>query len=193
MDVFFIERFLCLFWLAVQQVCFACIKYAYGDIVGTKATLRTEMARNVTLFSLIAVLSFMRDLFPGTSGALFAANGTDYYPWAVRIFLCAAMVLFDSLLVLYFWRIVRVYKKGAAARRTWPADALLVAFIFSAAAVYLYGSIGAAGRLGIPPEDYVRIGRFFVQVCNFSYIALESIGALLIASFLLGMRKRRGV
>jgi len=193
MDVFLIERFLCLFWLAVQQVCFACIKYAYGDIVGTRATLRTEMARNVTLFSLIAALSFIRDLFLGTSGALFTANGMDYYPWAVRIFLCAAMVLFDSLLVLYFWRIVRVYKKGAAVRRTWPADALLAAFIFSAAAAYLYGSIKAAGRLCIPPEDYVRIGRFFVQVCNFSYIALESIGALLIASFLLGMRKRRGV
>jgi hypothetical protein len=156
--------------------------------------MRAEMARNAALFSLIAALSFMRDLFPGTSCAFLAASGTDYYPWGVRIFLCAAMVLFDSLLVLYFWRIVRVYKRGAAAvRRTWPADALLAALIFSAAAVYLYGSIGAAERLGLSSGEYVRIGRFFVQACNFSYIALESIGALLIASFLLGVKKRRCV
>lgn len=151
--------------------------------------MRWELVRQAALLLAAALLAFIRDIFPVWTERLLVVGGSDYFPWGVRISLCAAMVLFDSLLVLYFSRIVRLYRKGlSAARPTLPGDALLCSLVAVTAAGYIWLSISAASRFGLSMEEYMWIGRFFVQLCNFSYIALEALGALL---FLLFLRRLR--
>jgi len=185
MNVFLIERLLGIFWVTVQQFCFACLKYAHDEIVLGDGKVGRLFISQFLAFVFLVVFCFEHELgISAASGALLVGR-TDYYPWAVRIVLCGVMILFDGLLVLYFARIVRVYKHGpASARPTRCVDIAVVAFVAALCGGYLYTSITAASRLGFGLSKYLWIGRFFIQISNFFYIALEVGGAFLIWFFL---------
>lgn len=173
-----------LFWVMVQQFCFVCLKYAHDNILGNTKTARL-IASHVMAFALLTVFCFEYELDLGFLSNLLRIGRMDYYPWAVRIFLCGAMIAFDSLLVLYFARIVRLYRHGrGAARPTWPADLSVFAFAAILCCGYLYVSIASASRLRFNMDQYVWIGRFFITISNFFYIGLEVSGAFLAWSFL---------
>lgn len=173
-----------LFWVAIQQFCFTCIKYAHDDIVKGRAAAMRLVLSQLFLFLLLAAYCFERELGIGFSYILCTPR-IDVFPWSVRIVICGAMILFDSLLVLYFWRIVRVYQRGLeAARPTFVGDLGVVAFVLFLSGGYVLASVGAADRLGLAMLQYMWIGRFFIQISNFFYIGLEVGGALLFWFFL---------
>lgn len=185
MHYFMIERLMGLFWVSIQQACFVCIKYAHDDIVNGNGRARRIAASQAAVFVLLAVLSFERELGCGFISQKLVTQGMDYYPWAVRITICAAMILFDSLLVLYFWRITKVYRNGIqAARATLPGDIAVTIATLALGACYIVFSMSASEKFGFGIEQYKWIGRFFIQISNFFYIALEVGGAIMFWLFL---------
>ena len=181
---FLIERLMGLFWVMVQQFCFACLKYAHDNILGTVKT-RKLLASHLIIFALLVVFCFEYEMGIKLFSKWLLIGRVDYYPWTVRITLCGAMIVFDSLLVLYFARIVRMYRRGlTAARTTWPADFAVIAFVALLCCGYLYVSITSATRLRFHMGQYIWIGRFFITISNFFYIGLEVGGAFLAWSFL---------
>ena len=190
---FLIERLMGLFWVMVQQLCFACLKYAHNCVVGTRETGKLLLSQGFAM-ALLAVFCFEYELGIGFPSKALLIGKVDYYPWAVRITLCGAMILFDSLLVLYFARIVRLYRRGlSAARPTLAADLAVLAFVVVLCGGYLYGSIASAQRLRFNMFHYIWIGRFFIQISNFFYIILEVGGALLAWSFLRRLLRDKGL
>jgi len=157
----------------------------YDGIVFEESKVRKLLISQLLAFVLLIVFCFEYELgISFTSNALLIGRN-DYYPWTVRIVLCGLMIMFDCLLVLYFARIVRVYRLGVAyARPTWPGDALVVVFVAILCGGYIYTSIDTASRLKFHIDTYLWIGRFFIQISNFFYITLEIGGALLIWFFL---------
>ena len=179
-----------IFWVTVQQFCFACLKYAHDGIVLGDGRARRLLVSQLLVFALLFVFCFEWELGIAVASKAMLIGGTDYYPWTVRFTICGMMILFDSLLVLYFARIVRVYRRGlSSARPTLPGDMAVSAFVAALCGGYLYFSITAARRLGFDLSTYLWIGRFFIQISNFFYIALEVGGALIIWSFLRQVRK----
>jgi len=184
MNVFLIERLMCLFWIAVQQFCFACVKYAHDDIVSGAKTWRIAASQAAALV-LTVVFCFEPELNLSFPSKLLLKGDMDYFPWVARIVLCGMMILFDALLMLYFYRIVRVYRRGlASARPTLPGDAALAALVTTLCCVYITAGIGASGRIGFDMSQYLWIGRFFIQISNFFYISLEAGGAFIMWTFL---------
>ncbi|MCL1941889.1 MAG: hypothetical protein FWG09_08085 [Synergistaceae bacterium] len=184
MDSFLLERLLGLFWVAVQQFCFACLKYTHDGIVGTLRTGRL-LAFQFFAFALLVVFCFNTELVNDYLWNALLIDGVIFYAWTVRVTLAGVMILFDALLVLYFVRIVRLYRYGlAAARPTLPGDIAVCASVAALCCAYLYLSITSSLRLGFDMRQYNWIGRFFAQVCNFFYISLEIGGAFLAWSFL---------
>ncbi len=194
-DVFYFtcERLMGLFWVLIQQFCFVCIKYAHDDIVTGDGKGRHLLIQQGIVFFILIFFCFQYELgFHQIPLTLFL-NGTEYFPWTVRIILCGAMILFDSLLVLYFFRIVRVYRYGlGAARPTKYGDLIVLVFVAVLCAGYLYASISASLNHNFSMAQYNWIGRFFIQLANFFYIALEVSGALMAWKFLQRLRTQEG-
>ena len=187
-----IERLMGLFWVLIQQLCFVCIKYAHDDIVRGRERAVRLAATQAALFLVLLVFCFEREIGLPFFSKTLAKPSVDYYPWAVRIAICSAMILFDALLVLYFWRIVRVYREGlAVARGTLKGDLAVAAFVLLLGAGYVACSVGASERFGFAMRQYMWIGRFFIQLANFFYIALEVGGAILFWLFLRKLLDRR--
>lgn len=181
-----------IFWVLIQQSCFVCIKYAHDDIVRGRGRVVRLVATQAVLFLALLALCFERETGLVFLSKVLARPPVDYYPWAVRIAICSAMILFDALLVLYFWRIVRVYRGGlAVARDTLKGDFAVAAFVVLLGAGYVACSVGASERLGFAMRQYMWIGRFFIQLSNFFYIALEVGGAILFWLFLRKLLDRR--
>ena len=194
MNAFLIERLLGIFWVMVQQFCFACLKYVYDGIVLGNGRARILFISQFFAFVFLIVFCFEYELGISFPSSALLIDGSDYYPWTVRIVICGLMILFDCFLVLYFARIVRVYRRGlASARPTWPGDVLTVAFVATLCGGYIYTSIGAAARLGFDMYTYLWIGRFFIQISNFFYIALEVGGVFLVWSLLRQVVKDKGL
>lgn len=199
--LFLVEKSMGLFWVLVQQACFCCVKYVYAGIVsggGTAAFVRQRRriaAVQIAAAASLVVLCFERELGVGGLSRLLDLDAADFYPWAVRMALCAAMILFDALLLLYTFRIYRIYRHGlSAARPTLPADAALTAGVLALWALYEAGGIHAALSRGLTIDDYVWIGRAFIQISNFFYVPLEICGASLMYIFWRSVRdsKRTG-
>ena len=187
-----IERLMGLFWVLIQQFCFVCIKYAHDDIVGGRGRVVRLAVTQVALFLVLLVFCFERETGLVFLSKMLAKSSVDYYPWAVRIAICSAMILFDALLVLYFWRIVRVYRGGLlVARDTLKGDFAVAVFVLLLGAGYVSCSVGASEHLGFAMRQYMWIGRFFIQLANFFYIALEVGGAVLFWLFLRKLLDRR--
>ena len=194
MYAFLIERLMGLFWVMVQQFCFACLKYAHDDIVFGNGRVKRLSVSQALSFALLVVFCFEYELGIAFASKALRIGKNNYYPWTVRVILCGTMILFDSLLVLYFARVVRVYRRGlSSVRPTWPGDMAVVAFVVALCGGYMYFSITAAMRLGFGMSIYLWIGRFFIQISNFFYIALEVGGVLLIWSFLRQVVKDEGL
>jgi len=173
-----------LFWVGVQQFCFTCLKYAHDGILGIGNTKRLVF---IQLFSfvLLVLFCFEYELGSGYFWKTLRINKVEFDEWVVRVILCGAMILFDALLVLYFARIVRIYRYGlSSARPTLTVDLIIFAFVVVLCFSYLYGSITSSLRLGFDMDQYNWIGRFFIQISNFFYITLEVGGAFLAWSFL---------
>ena len=194
MDAFLVERLMGLFWVTVQQFCFACLKYAHDGIVLEGGRGGRLIASQLSAFALLSAFCFELELGIGLASKALLIGGTDYYPWAARITLCGTMILFDALLVLYIARIVRVYRHGlSSARPTLPGDMAVLASVAALCCGYMYFSITAAQRLGFDLDTYLWIGRFFIQISNFFYITLEVGGVLVIWSFLRQVMKDEGL
>ncbi|MCL2768244.1 MAG: hypothetical protein FWE49_05920 [Synergistaceae bacterium] len=188
-----IERLMGLFWVAVQQFCFACLKYAHDGILGIGNTRRLLISQ-LLAFALLAVFCFESELGTGYLSNVLYINKVSFYEWTVRITICGVMILFDSLLVLYFARIVRLYRFGiTAASPTLKIDLAVFAFVALLCCGYLYMSITSALRLNFTMVQYNWIGRFFIQISNFFYIALEVGGAVLAWSFLRHLLRDKGL
>lgn len=192
MSVFTIERIFELFWTLVQIICFSCVKYAHDDIAfGTGRGVRIAAVGGMTVL-VLATASFLPEL--GFYAPLrWDVGGVEYYAWAVRMSLCAAMMFFDLMIVLYFYRITRLYKKGlSAARGTFLVDVAVFTLFVVSAGVYICASTSASVRLGFSWMEYRWVGRFFVEMANFFYLALESAGAVLLWKFLAYLKEERG-
>jgi len=193
LDNFLIERLMGLFWVAVQQFCFICLKYAHDGILGIGRTWRLLFSQ-LLVFALLVVFCFESELGSGYLKNALYINGVEFYGWTVRIAICGCMILFDSLLVLYFARIVRLYKFGlSAASPTLKGDLVVFAFVLVLCCSYLYGSIASSLRLSFDMYQYNWIGRFFIQISNFFYIALEVGGAILAWFFLKQLLRDKGL
>lgn len=178
------ERLMGLFWVMVQQFCFTCLKYAHDNIIGTGKTVKLLITQILTLAILIAYC-FETELGSGYIKNLLFINGVQFYAWTARVIICGVMILFDWLLVLYFARIVRLYRRGVvAASPTLPGDLAAITFVAALCCAYLYLSITSSLRLGFDMDQYNWIGRFFIQISNFFYIALEVGGAIMAWLFL---------
>ena len=173
----------------VQQFCFTCLKYAHDNILGTGKT------RRLLLFQLLTLVIFCAFIFSPELTNDYIRKALNirrvlFFEWAVRIAICGVMIVFDSLLVLYFARVVRLYSRGiASARPTLPADFAVVVFVAVLCCGYFYLSMDTSLRLRIHMDQYIWIGRFFIQISNFFYIALEIGGAVLAWSFLKHLKR----
>jgi hypothetical protein len=193
MENFLIERLMGLFWVTVQQFCFTCLKYAHDSILEIGKTRRLLMTQLLALIILI-VFCFEPELGNGYLWNALYIEDVVFFEWTVRVTLCGVMIIFDSLLVLYFARIVRLYRHGlSAARPTLLGDIAVLSFVVILCCSYLYGSITSSLRLGFDMDQYNWIGRFFIQVSNFFYIALEVGGAILAWSFLRKILRDKGL
>lgn len=192
MSVFTIERLLELFWLAVQQCCTVGLKYAYdGAVRGVGRGVRLS-AIQCMVFLAFAVFAFQPELGLNFMSGFYNVRGIDYFAWIVRMTLCAAMVLFDALLVFYWCRMVRVYRFGVpSSSATLCGDLLLAAAVLLPSCVYIWGSISASEKFMFDRLQYMWVGRFFVELANCAYIALEGTAALMFWKFI-GELKRSG-
>ena len=178
MSVFTIERLLELFWLAVQQCCFVGLKYAYdGAVRGAGRGVRLS-AIQCMVFLAFAVFAFQPELGLNFMSGLYNVRGIDYFAWIVRMTLCAAMVLFDGFGV-------------PASSATLCGDLLLAAAVLLPSCVYIWGSISASEKFMFDRLQYMWVGRFFVELANCAYIALEGTAALMFWKFI-GELKRSG-
>ena len=187
-----IERLMSLFWVMVQQFCFTCLKYAHDNIVGTGKT-RKLLLTQLLAFVLLIAYCFESELGNGYLRNALYINRVVFYEWTVRVVLCGVMILFDWLLVLYFVRVVRIYRHGiASAPPTWPGDLAVFVFVSVLSCSYLYFSITSALHLGFDMDQYNWIGRFFIQISNFFYIVLEVVGAVFAWLFLKQVTRDKG-
>lgn len=191
MNIFTIDRLLELFWLGVQQICFVLVKRAYNDILNGNKGCVALCARQTAVFAAFAIFAFLPELGLHFMERLFTAQGAAYFAWTVRITLCTAMMLFDALLVLYCVRIIRIYRGGVnAAGTALPWDAILTSAAVLLASGYVCASIHASERFRFSTEQYLRVGRFFVETANFTYIILEGAAAAMVCRLFLWLRKR---
>lgn len=190
---FICERLMGLFWVLVQQLCFVCVKYTYDDIVtGRGQRKRLAVQQGIVFFAMV-FFCFQYELgFSDIPLALFI-KGTEYFPWVVRITLCCAMILFDSLLLLYVFRIVRVYRYGLkTAHPTQRGDLIVLVLVTILLGSYIYTSVHTSVNHNFSMAQYNWIGRFFIQLANVFYVALEVSGALIAWKFLKHLKAQEG-
>lgn len=182
-----------LFWVMVQQFCFSCLKYAHDNIIG-RGKVAKLLLTQLLAFVLLAVYCFESEWGSGYLSDVLYINNVEFYAWSARVIICGVMILFDWLLVLYFARIVRIYRRGlAAASPTLRGDLAAIIFVAVLCSAYLYASVTSSLRLGFDMTQYNWIGRFFIQISNFFYIALEVGGAILAWLFLKQIMRDRNI
>ena len=188
--IFLMEKLLGLFWVLVQQACFCGVKYVYEGLIPGGQGPRRIVAAQLALFATLAVLCFEEELGLGFLSTALKFGIKDFYPWAMRMALCSAMILFDALLLLYAFRIYRLYRHGlSAARPTLPVDAALTLFACVLCVAYTAGTIHATLARNISMKVYMWMGRAFIQVSNFFYVPLEITGAVLLYRFWRAVRE----
>lgn len=191
---FTVERLMGLFWVLIQQICFCGLKWGYQRITKEDAAFARFLFFQGMAFLLLCLVCFGRELSLPFWGALLRYGEYDFYPWSVRILLCSSMILFDALIVLYFYRLLRLYEgQPLAEKSTLPKDLAVLFFVGSLCAFYLFFSMRAILRHSLTPWDFVWIGRFFIQISNLFYITFEVGGALLFWRFLKQTRSHRAL
>lgn len=173
-----------LFWILVQQVCMSCIKWVYEDIAGRTPRRARFLALNACFFAaLIAMALDPQFGFHFISGNLPPAVRA-IYPRLNWNFFCYVMLLLDGLLVLYGWRIYRLYMAPApVAPRpgvVLAQDALLVGAFTILFAGYHAGMIETVLHHTVRPVGIFAMQFFFVKIANFFYAAFEGILAVLL-------------
>lgn len=195
LDHFLIQRFMGFFWIATQQILFCGVKYAY-DTIARKggAKLKLLVGANIAFFVFFAYVCFERELgFWVFWGSLITTTRYNLYQWGMCIFVCSSMILFDVLIALYIYRIVRVVRKGlAAARPTFAGDVVAGGIVALLGATYYFDSVRASLALGFSMDEYFWIGRFFIQVSNFFYAAFETFSAVMFLTLLKKLKERKG-
>ncbi|MDL2264431.1 hypothetical protein LJC31_07255 [Synergistaceae bacterium OttesenSCG-928-I11] len=199
MNYFLLQRFFGLFWALIQQICFVWLKRTHDNLAFEKKNHGVFYLTQCAIFLFLSLLCFARDL--GFDPAVGAASTSwrSLYPWQGTItvccvVVCAAMVYFDAMLVVYAHRLHRIYRGGvAAARKTLPVDVAVFALVFGFAGLYLVGSEHAVAALDIPVIGYIRIRRFFIQISNLSYVILEVSAACIFYRLYREMQKRAEV
>ena len=138
----------------------------------------------IILFAVLVILSFEQELSIKFLSSMLIFGRKNFYAWTIRITLCAAMILFDSLLLLYTFRIYKLYRCGlACVHSTIWADFAVTLFVCLICAGYIAGSIHASLTQRISMNAYLWVGRAFVQLSNFFYVPLEIAGAILLYKF----------
>lgn len=188
--VFLTDKLMGLFWVLVQQVCFCGVRYVYESLVPCGRSARRIAAPQAAVLVLLTILCFERELGIPFLSSLLVFGLRDFWPWTMRIALCGAMILFDALLLLYTYRIYRIYRRGLqAAGPTLAGDAALTLLVLALCAGYAAGSIRATLAHDISMDDYTWIGRAFIQISNFFYAPLEIAGAALLWRFWRAVRE----
>lgn len=183
-----------LFWVMTQQVLFCGFKYVYDYICkGEKTDVGRLLAANIAFFAFFAYVCFEEELgFSLIWGFLIMTPIYDLYQWGMCIFVCCSMIAFDLLVVLYIYRIVRVFRKGpGAARPTLLGDIVVVSAVALLGGTYYYDSVRASLALGFTMDEYFWVGRFFIQIANFCYAGLETAGAILFYLLLKKLKARK--
>ncbi|MBP9626716.1 MAG: hypothetical protein KBF14_06470 [Synergistaceae bacterium] len=182
---FTIERLMGLFWVLIQQICFSGLKWVYQDISEKGTSIRRSFLLQGGSFFLLCLLCFGRELSLPFFPTLLLFGERDFYPWSIRILLCSAMILFDALIVLYFYRLLRLYEGNPLREKSpVPKDLGVLFFVGSLFLLYTAFSIKTILRHDLSMWDFVWIGRFFIQISNLFYITFEVGGALLFWRFL---------
>ncbi len=165
-----IDKSLELFWVLIQQCCFCGVKYIYEGLIPNGQSLKRIILTQVIIFAVLVILCFEQELSIKFLSSMLVFGRKTFYPWAMRITLCAAMILFDSLLLLYTFRIY---------------------FICVICFGYIAGSIHASLTQKISMNAYLWVGRAFVQLSNFFYVPLEISGAVLLYNFWRAVRDNK--
>ena len=193
--VFVIEKSMGLFWVLIQQCCFCGVKYIYESLIPNGQSLRRIVMTQLILFTGLVIICSEYELSIKFLSTALRFGDINFYPWAVRITLCSAMILFDSLLLLYAFRIYRIYKFGlSAVKPVLFTDLALTLSICIICAGYIACSIHAKFARNISmdsPQVYSQIGRAFIQFSNFFYVPLEITGALLLRKFYKAVRNNK--
>ena len=189
---FTIERLMGLFWVLIQQICFSGLRWVYQDILEKGTSIRRFFLLQMGCFFFLCLLCFGRELSLPFFRTLLLVGERDFYPWSIRILLCSAMILFDALIVLYFYRLLRLYEGNPLQEKSAiPKDIAVLFFVSSLFLLYTVLSIQTVLRHNLSMWDFVWIGRFFIQISNLFYITFEVGGALLFWRFLKRTRSEK--
>ena len=188
--IFLIDKSLLLFWVLIQQCCFCGVKYIYEGLIPNGQSLKRIIMTQVIIFAVLVILCFEQELSIKFLSSMLIFGSKSFYAWAMRITLCSAMILFDSLLLLYTFRIYKLYR-GGIVRPTFFADFMLTLFICVICFGYIAGSIHASLTQNISMKAYLWVGRAFVQLSNFFYVPLEISGAVLLYKFWRAVRDNK--
>ncbi|MBQ6774740.1 MAG: hypothetical protein IJP48_11875 [Synergistaceae bacterium] len=160
------------------------VKCVYEKLIPNGQSLRRIVMTQVILFIILVILCFEYELSIKFLSSLLLFGRRNFYPWSVRIILCSAMILFDALLLLYTFRIYRLYKFGfESLSPVFPVDLALTLIICLICSGYIAGTIHASLTRNISMRSYVWLGRAFIQFSNFFYVPLEITGAILLYKF----------
>lgn len=184
-DIF--SNIMALFWILVQQVCLCYIKWAYEDMMGRASRMRAYMALHGVFFVFLLSVGF--DLLLGLDfvygrlpeGALF------FYGRLKWNFFCEVMLVLDALLVVYAWRMYRLYmrEEGSSLEASSPMrvrawDIVVIVVFFAPFLWYHAGMTEAALRHGLDDEQVRTLQFFFIKVANFFYALFEGTAAVLL-------------
>ena len=76
---FLVERLFGLFWVMVQQFCFACLKYTHDSIIGAGMGIGLLLSQFLA-FALLTALCFEQELGINFLSKALLVGGKDYYP-----------------------------------------------------------------------------------------------------------------
>lgn len=185
-DLYFpIVRVAALFWSLVQQLCFVLARRAYLGVDDRRPSA-LFYASQAAVAAALAAVSFSGELgivppYDLPSIAWIRPPQQGVTAWCIAM--CAAMICFDGLLVIYAYRFLKLSRGAELERRAPIVDAAFTAVVLGAAALYWISGDAAASELAASTFEYLTIRRFFIQISNGCYVVLELTCAAILFKF----------
>lgn len=173
-----------LFWIFVQQVCLCCIKWAYEDILGHGERIKKYAAINIVIFMLCVLYAFDQQLGIDVLYNMFHKRLLFAYHRFRWNFFCGAMLVLDSLLLMYALRIYKLFMSSnprpASRLAVFTGDCLVGGAFFAFFLVYHWGmgSVFYSHWLSVESHDAIQF--FYIKIANFFYAFFEGMFAVLL-------------
>lgn len=182
--IYFFSMVMVLFWILVQQICLCCIKWAYEDILGNSGVVKWFVAANVALFFCCVLFAFDSRLAVALVYESLPTGVRHIYDRLRWNFFCSVMLILDGLLIMYGFRIYKLYMSQVPAVRPrlavgigdFVAGGIFLVFF----GVYHYGMASVAMSHRLSEVDLYAIQFFYIKIANFFYAFFEGTLAVLL-------------